>query len=363
MGSELVAFQHEGPNDFGYHNPNAGRLGDGISAGYPIVGYKGGKWTIKYNGTTHLITRADDGTPAAALNVIIIEAAPHKSKTFYKQWVDGSTEPPDCASFDGVTPDAGVKAQQAQTCALCSRNKLILNPQTGKKMTECRDHKRLAIYLLPADTKRILGETLETVAFLRVPAASLAALRDMGDQTERMGLPFYTYVTQITFVPEESYPKMVFKAVKKLTSKEAPMIKKLIEDPVTARIIKGGDTQPALGAPVRQSAVAFASGGNGGTEEIETGIVGHDFGSPSRPNKAEPALLELQANPVSAKVPEKPVQAPADELDLGGFAPVPASPAPAPAQAAPAANVVSDTGPVTEADAEIDAAIAALMPA
>lgn len=359
MGSELVAFQHEGPNDFGYHNPNAGRLGDGISAGYPIVGYKGGKWTIKYNGTTHLITRADDGTPAAALNVIIIEAAPHKSKTFYKQWVDGSTEPPDCASFDGVTPDAGVKAQQAQTCALCSRNKLILNPQTGKKMTECRDHKRLAIYLLPADTKRILGETLETVAFLRVPAASLAALRDMGDQTERMGLPFYTYVTQITFVPEESYPKMVFKAVKKLTSKEAPMIKKLIEDPVTARIIKGGDTQPTLGAPVRQSAVAFQGGG----EEVVTGFDD----APAPKAKTEPALLELQANPapvkVPAKAPEKPVQTPAEGVDLGGFDDAPASVASAPAQAAPAANVVSDTGPVTEADAEIDAAIAALMPA
>lgn len=369
MANDLVAFQG-GPNEaFGWANPNEESLSDGIGSSYGIIGYKASRWTLRYRGETFMFTRPD-GTPNPHLNVIILGQARTKSKSYYPKYVEGSDDPPTCASIDSVTPDAGVTQRQADACSLCPRNVLTINPQTGKKTTECKDHKRLGVLLLPAESQRLLGEPLLEPVFLRVPAASLQNLSRLGDQTSAMGYAFFTFVTRIEFdtSPTISYPKMIFRAVQQLTAKQAPLIKDLRNSPELERIITGGgQTRPALAAPVQQAALPTSGAVETGFDVIPPSGVGTRREATAvapRMKDVTPVNDNKQA-PVAANNNKQAPAAPQAAIDLGGFgddpAPAPAPAASPPSQAAPQ-QVVSDTGPATAADEDMDARIALLMP-
>ena len=80
-------------------------LGAGIEGGYAVVGYRGKVWSIKHQGEETQLFRPDDGTPRAAIDVVILKAAGVKAKNYYANgFVEGSNSPPDCYSTNGVTP-------------------------------------------------------------------------------------------------------------------------------------------------------------------------------------------------------------------------------------------------------------------
>jgi hypothetical protein len=232
-------------------DPNSESLADGIGSSYGIIGYKGKVWSLRLRGETHMFVRPDDGSPAAFLDVIILRAPPYKSKSYYPAgtFQDGALGTrPTCAALDGVAPDADIATPQSNACAICPKNVFKLNAE-GRKTRECSDYKRLAVLILPSQSKMLLGAPLMEPVFLRVPAASLNDLAMLGEGMQAQGFHYSSYVTRIGFNPEKPHPQMTFRALVGLTDKEAPIVLPLREDPVAIRITGENETGKARATP------------------------------------------------------------------------------------------------------------------
>ena len=223
-------------------NAQDDNLASGIGQSYAVINYKGKVWSLRYRGERKTFIRADDGTPANYLDVIVLGQAKDKSKSFFAKYDpnagDGGDRPL-CASMNGLLPDDDVAEPQSETCALCPRNVWKTDPQTGHRGRDCQDYKRLAVLILPTQTKLILGSPLMEPAFLRVPAASLNSLAILGETMSKQGYHYSSYITRITFDPQKSWPEMQFRPVQELTDAEAPVIVELIHNPLVERITIG----------------------------------------------------------------------------------------------------------------------------
>lgn len=379
MGQELIIpdFANSAPDQaFNFLNPQEDSLSDGIGQGYPVIGYKGKTWTLRVRGERHLIVRQDDGTPSPYLDVIILDQADHKSKSYYPSYdqnTDG--ERPTCASLDGVVPDNDVMQKQSETCALCPRNVWKVD-QRGIKTRECSDYKRLAVLILPSVTKAVMGEPLMEPAFLRVPPASLTSLAVMGDTMRGRNWHYASFVTRIEFEPTKAHPQMKFRPIQKLTAAEAPVIAELRKDPTCKRII-GGELS------LMQTQVHTLQ-----TGLVDTGLsstparVNHQAEASLRtPASAPPATqgtpitLELKANssttektlnsptPASAAKTETSAPSGGAELVDTGFGGVATQSATTPASklSASSGGTSADQGEPEEADADLDARLANLL--
>lgn len=250
-------------------------LAEGIGTSYGVLHYKGKVWSLRYRGQSYVITRPDDGSPANAVDFIILRQARTKSKSYYAKWDPNTSdgERPICASLDGVTPDEDVQQKQANACAVCPRNVWKTMPD-GRRTRECSDYKRLAVLLLPSLTTRLLGSPLLEPVFLRIPPASLNDLGVFGDRMNAMGWHYSSFVTRASFDPTSEFPKFKFEEVQALTDQEAPVVLPMREDPQTLRITGEDKTsaipgaarpqltqvqQPALAAPSVQTAVPQAA--------------------------------------------------------------------------------------------------------
>lgn len=247
----VSAFENQLPDEaFAGLNAQEESLADGIGSSYGIVGYRGKVWTLRYRGETYTFTRADDGSPAAFLDCIILRSASFKSKSYYPagsyEQDSGGTRPT-CAALDGVTPDADVPNPQSTSCAICPRNEWKVDAN-GRKGRDCSDYKRLAVLLLPAVSTALLGSALMEPVFLRIPAASLNDLAILGEAMSKKGFHYSTYITRIGFLAEKSHPQMTFKALQKLTKAEAPVVMPMREDPTSYRIT--GESEVGKPRPV-----------------------------------------------------------------------------------------------------------------
>jgi hypothetical protein len=351
MSTELVIpFEGQKPSAAFASLAPTESLAEGIGSSYPVIGYKGKNWSLRYRGDRHMFTRADDGTPLPYLDVIILRQASAKSKSFYEGgFVEGASDGkrPVCASLNGVTPDTDVVAKQCDTCVLCPRNEWKVD-QNGRKTRECSDYKRLAVLVLPNLTKAILGAPLMEPAFLRVPPASLNDLGIFGDTMSRKGFHFSTFITRVAFDPEQSHPKFVFKPLQQLSDAEAPVVLAMREDPMALRIT--GEDQA-----VKQQLAAP-------TKPVEQPVV---QAAPAKP--PEPAgLVDAGFGPaVTVKVTEKPTQkAEAPQLDMAaqpGGAFGLAQEAVGDTQPKAAVQTAEDIGEATDSDADLDARIRQML--
>lgn len=244
MGQELVVpSTFKGPaKAFQQLAGKGDSLAVGIGQSYGVLGYKGKVWSLRYRGERKTFVRPDDGTPANYLDVIILGQAKNKSKSFFATYDPNSGDGGDrplCSSIDGILPDDDVTEKQAESCAICPRNVWKTDATTGRRGRECTDYKRLAVLVLPPQTRAILGQPLMEAVFLRVPPASLNSLAIMGDTMEKQGYHFSSYITRITFDPQKSWPEMQFKPVQELTDAEAPVIFELMGDDLVKRITEG----------------------------------------------------------------------------------------------------------------------------
>lgn len=252
MGQELAipqSFQGKGMSQAFAAQLNASddNLSEGIGQSYGVIGYKGKVWSIRYRGERKTVLRPDDGTPSSYLDVIILGQAKTKSKSFYKKYDPNTSDGdrPICASMDGVVPDADVAQKQCDSCALCPRNVWKTDAATGRKGRECTDYKRLAVLVLPTQTKPTLGAPLLEPLFLRVPPDSLNSLAIMGETMGNQGFHYSSYITRIVFDDQKAHPCMVFRPHQPLTDGEATVILELRNDATVGRIT-GGDI--AIGA-------------------------------------------------------------------------------------------------------------------
>lgn len=360
----LPDWAKSGPaQEFRALDPHEDSLSDGIGQSYPIIGYRGKVWSWRHQGLRKNFIRPDDGTPASYLDVVILGQARQKSKSFYPQF-DPNNEGgrPLCSSIDGVVPDLDATQKQAETCALCPRNVWKTDPQTGRKGRECTDYKRIAVLVLPAQTKAIMGEPYNGAAFLRVPPASLQALGMMGDTMAAQGFHYSSYITRITFDPNEAHPKMVFTPLQGLTGAEAQVIMDLRKDQVVSQIVNGvgAASPPTYIQPIQPiSPGATPAGVPLRSTMIEGEYTTGDALRGMPVGGSAPAVAVPPATPTSP-----PTTSGSGLAGLGtgngegtGIAP-PAPQAIAPLTTPPSA----DTGAPEAADDELDARIAALIP-
>ena len=351
-------------------NPQQESLSDGIGSGYAVIGYKGKVWTLRHRGERYTFVRADDGSPSPFLDVIILRDAGHKSKSYYPSFTDGSSDRPICAALDGITPDADVQQKQASACAICPRNEWKTTPD-GHKGRECTDYKRLAVLILPSLTARLLGAPLMEPAFLRVPAGSLNDLGIFGDSMSAQGFHYSSYVTRIGFDPNAPHPKMTFRGQQALTDKEAPVVIPMRDDPQALRITgeSGAARVNPLAAPVR-SAAAVAVQQAAPTraalpasapveEKADMGFGGIVIDAVAN----KPVTAAVNPEPVS--VPEGYVLATPEQEDAAadfvdtGFGDTLAKTNVV--QMGAPKNTIEDIGEPSEADADLDARIAAKL--
>ncbi len=357
MGQDLMnveAFRGKAPSKLFQEalNPHSESLADGIGSSYGVIGYKGKVWSLRYKGDKHTFVRPDDGTPVGYIDVVVLQQAKVKSKSYYKDYDPSGTSEgsrPICASLDGVIPDADVQEKQADTCALCPRN-VWHTEVNGKKGRDCSDYKRLAVLLMPNQTKHLLGAPLMEPVFLRVPAGSLNNLSLMGEQMASQGWHFSSFITRVSFDPNEAHPKMVFRALQGLADNEAPVVLPLRLDPQAIRII--GEDQPKRLAPPSGGS---ASGGS--AQPLQQQTV-------TKPSQ-QPAQQSVQSTPQrTAAAPKQEATAASiaeSHIDTGFGTVMTASHSDVkvvdttPEQTA-------DTGEATDSDAALDARIAGLMP-
>lgn len=374
MGQDLVLpdwAKAKPASAFAVLNPQDDSLSEGIGQSYPVIGYKGKQWSFRHRGERKNFIRPDDGTPASYLDVIILGQAKQKSKSYYTAFdpnVDGGR--PICSSIDGVTPDPDVTTKQADACALCPKNEWKTGTN-GKKGRECADYKRLAVLVLPTQTKPLFGEAVLEPAFLRVPAASLNSLAIMGDTMAAQGFHYASYITRITFDPNEAHPKMQFRPLQGLTDGEAPMILQMRQDMTVDRIVNGGFADSVRTIPPQEGTTLLPPA--------------------SQPTGLQPQTLNLQANAPSTAAQNNPagqngqatgnvstglasvppatpsgVTAPAATSGLEGLA-VPSGlmstglATPAAAPPATPQQTVGDTGAPEASDDDLDAKIAGML--
>lgn len=352
-------------------NSETDNLAEGIGQSYGVINYKGQNWSLRYRGQRYQIVRPDDGTRSTFLDVIILEAATAKSKSYYAKWDPNQSEGerPVCSSIDGITPDPDSKGTPERpgpvctACAICPHNEWKMQPN-GKNGRECQDYKRLAVLLMPNVTEMIMGQKLLEPVFLRVPPASLNSLAILGETMRKRGYHSSTYVTRINFDPDKSWPEMVFRPLQGLTAEEAPSIIELRKHPLVDRIVHGDRRQNA-GLALPQ----------------EPQPLGLSAPTPSRAPAprtipAAAPVLEMQASSpgntfVLPATPHAPLaSSPSNTTTERGFTGVTtASPlvngnsglSAAPSTPSPASQTATDVGVTEESDAALDAKIAEIL--
>lgn len=327
-------------------------LAEGIGSSYGVIGYKGSRWTLRYRGEKHAFVRADDGSPMSYLDVIILRQGHSKSKSYYLSKEEGGGYDPEasegkrpvCASLDGVTPDPDVLEKQSDQCAVCRRN-VWKTFKDGRKGRECTDYKRLAVLIMPSLTNALLGSPLLEPVFLRIPPASLNDLAVFGENMAGQGWHFSTFITRVSFDPEQSYPKLIFKPLQALTDAEAPVVLPLREDPMALRIT-GEDQHVEAVARIAQVKPPLQ--------------VAAPVAAPAAPPAAAVTAPKATTPTVTTASPSEP-EGPVDTgFGLVGkpTAVVPGAPGGGPAATA---QTVEDTGEATESDAALDERIKSLL--
>lgn len=226
-------------------------LTTGAEAGFPVLSLKGKVWRVTHGGEQRIIQR--DGEPVPSLDVVLVAANKNLSKLYYsKAYAEGDDNPPDCSSANGVTPDAGIKNPQSNTCATCPNNAWGSKiTEQGKKTKACGDSRRMAIIPEKDLECKVWGAPL----LLRIPAGTFQALTEYA-KVGLGGADYCAVVTRIGFDMNVAFPKLTFRPLRWLTAEEAQVVARWRDDPIVARII-GTDVDPS--APNTQVTAAIPS--------------------------------------------------------------------------------------------------------
>jgi hypothetical protein len=228
-------------------------LAANVSAGYPIISYKGKVWHVVEGGERILVTVGEGknaNDPAASLEAVILLANPNLNKVYYPDgYEEGSTERPLCHSDDGITPSRDAQEQQAKACGACPHNEWgskISDRAEGSRGKACADSRRMAI-ASPDD--------IENPMLLRCPAASLKTLLAYGQQLDKRGWPYHAMVTRIGFDASLAYPALTFTPERWLTEDELEAVTAMQEDDLVMQIT-ALKPQPMADAPAPTPAAA-----------------------------------------------------------------------------------------------------------
>ena len=208
------------------------------------------KFVLKVNGTE--ISK----TPTNKLEVVIVNASKHVSRTFYAKAWDPKADaaPPDCWSNDGEKPDPTVKEPQSASCIGCQQD---INGSGQGNTKACRKNRRVAVALASDLDGDVYQMTLQ----------SKSIFYDMKDPGDLEHMPFNQYakyvgsqgynlntlVTEMRFDEDSTVGKLFFRPVRFLEKHEWDVAVKqgdsaAAKNAVTMSVA-GGDSKPKLAAP------------------------------------------------------------------------------------------------------------------
>lgn len=163
------------------------------------------------------------------VKVIILGVEPEAGrmvKTYYeKGYQPGNTDPPDCASHDGIRPSPWVNKKQNDLCQTCKWNQFgSATSPNGKPTKKCRDAKQLWV-LRDGDPKGADGVQYG----LNVSVSSLKAFSEYGRKLAANNLPFSAVITQLEFEDSE-YPQIKFEVAGFVTQDKIQQTLKLTQE-------------------------------------------------------------------------------------------------------------------------------------
>jgi hypothetical protein len=212
------------------------------------------KFVLKVNGTE--ISK----TPTNKLEVVIVNASKHVSRTFYAKAWDPKADaaPPDCWSNDGEKPDPTVKEPQNSSCIGCQQD---INGSGQGNTKACRKNRRIAVALASDLNGDVYQMTLQ----------SKSIFYDMKDPGDLEHMPFNQYakyvgsqgynlntlVTEMRFDEDSTVGKLFFRPVRFLEKHEWDVAVKqgdsaAAKNAVTMSVASG-DSKPKLEAPVAKA--------------------------------------------------------------------------------------------------------------
>jgi len=302
--SELIPFKR-GQIAKVFQGMDAGpALGEHIqTGGFSSVRYRGKRWSLQHAGHNYPFVRPDDGSPLTFLDLIVIAQQPNVSKAYFPgDFDEDSASGPVCTSVRGDKPDPGVSVKQSETCASCKHFGWTTLPN-GRRGKECQDHIRLAVFLLPALTKKMLGSPLDEPVFFKVPPGSFPVFKAYGAELKDEGYPPYSVVTRVSFHADKLF-QIEFKGVKILSDEEAAVVKRIMDEKhaVIQRII-GEDTL----IPVTQTVKPKI-------EQVDTGLLEAYGGKAEEQPQANKKQTVVKPK-TAAKVVEEVVQESTETFD------------------------------------------------
>ena len=192
------------------------------------------------------------------INVIIVDALPKVSRTFYAGKYDPNAKPtlPDCWSNLGDKPEAGAPNKQAKNCADCVQNIKGSGENGGRA---CRFQRRIAVQLV--------GDPTGEVYQFNVPAKSLFGkgngnVHPFESYTKYLlanGEAPDTVVTNISYDLNADSMELLFTPMRGLTDEEYDRVLAAQADPETKKYVQltvaqtDGATKTAN--PVKQEVV------------------------------------------------------------------------------------------------------------
>jgi hypothetical protein len=191
-------------------------MGNG-GGGVKRISIKGGVWRMMAGGKE--VAKNEE----RSMNVVIVNAAPHNSRTYYAGTYSEGSEParPECWSANGTTPDPKASNPQASRCVDCPQN--VKGSGQGDSRA-CRFNRRLAI---------VLAHDLEGDVYqLTLPAKSIFGegehgkwpLESYGKFIGSKGIPITAVVTEARFDTSQATPTLTFKPVRFLEANEHEVV-------------------------------------------------------------------------------------------------------------------------------------------
>jgi len=232
-------------------------MGSGGGTAVKRISIKGGVWRLMVNGKE--MAQNEDRN----LNVVIVNASPKVSRTFYAQQYQegGDIAAPDCWSADGEVPDAKATSPQSKRCLDCPMN--MAGSGQGNSRA-CRYSQRIAVVLANDIGGDIFQLTLPSTSIFGEGAAGKWPLQAYAKFLGGKGIPITAVVTEMRFDTNSSTPKINFKPASFL---EAAQHQRAIEQgntdaakrAITMTVAEADGAKPkakALAAPVKEEAPA-----------------------------------------------------------------------------------------------------------
>lgn len=294
---------------------------------FPSMSIRGKRFTLNRDGVKKVLTKPDDPEEVAQSIGVIVVRANMNAKVFYiKKYAEGESDgaQPDCYSYDGQAPSSHARNPQAKSCGACPHNvwgsRISDAGEDGeKKGKACADNARLAISPVGAKLDPML---------LRVPPASLKALREAVKLVNTRKLPYNSVVMKVGFDIEASSPKLTFKPVAVVDEAVFKAIRDESYESELVRAIVGVDDSGV--APVEDGGSDRSA-----AAELDEAIAARDAAKAQTAPEPAPAPEPPAKKTKAAKPAPEPAPAPK-------AAPEPApEPAPAP-KAVAASDLLSD---------------------